>query len=37
MIANSMTPELLKKMEMEARLKHGWVEIQGSNTVVKDK
>ena len=36
MIANSMTPELLKKMEMEARLKHGWVEIQGSNTVVKD-
>ena len=36
MIAKSMTPELLKKMEMEARLKHGWVEIQGSNTVVKD-
>lgn len=37
LIANSMTSELIKKMEMEARLKHGWVEIQGSNTVVKDR
>lgn len=33
-IAESITEELLKKMEMEARLEHGWIEIQGANTVV---
>jgi len=33
-IQQSITPELLKKMEMEARLKHGWVEIQGATTAV---
>lgn len=32
-IAGSLTPELLEKMEMEARLKHGWVTIQGSNVI----
>ena len=37
LIQKSITPELLKKMEMEARLKHGWVEIQGANAVVSDK
>lgn len=31
----AITPELTKKWEMDARLKHGWVEIQGANTVVK--
>lgn len=37
-LQQSITPELLKKMEMEARLKHGWIEIQGATTaVVKDK
>jgi regulator of protease activity HflC (stomatin/prohibitin superfamily) len=35
-ISDSITPELLKQMEMEARLKHGWITIQGTNTVVKD-
>lgn len=33
-ISQSITPELLKKMEMSARLKHGWVEIQGANVLV---
>ena len=33
-ISDSITEELLKQMEMEARLKHGWIEIQGANTVV---
>lgn len=37
LLQQSITPELLKKMEMEARLKHGWVEIQGANAVVSDK
>lgn len=34
LLQQSITPELLKKMEMEARLKHGWVTIQGSTPVV---
>lgn len=34
-LGESITPELLKKWEMDARLKHGWVEIQGASTVVK--
>ena len=33
-IAQSITPELIKMKEAEARLKHGWVEVQGANTVV---
>lgn len=33
-ISDSITDELLKQMEMEARIKHGWIEIQGANTVV---
>lgn len=33
-VSKSITPELLKKMEMEARQKHGWVEIQGASAVV---
>lgn len=36
-ISDSITPELLKKMEMEARQKHGWVTIQGSGGVVVTK
>ncbi len=32
-ISKSITPELLEKMEMEARLKHGWVTVQGANVV----
>lgn len=33
-ISNSITPNLLKKMELEARMKHGWVTIQGAQAVV---
>lgn len=33
--ANSITPELIQMKEAEARLKHGWVTVQGvDNTVV---
>lgn len=35
-IANSITDELIRNKEAEARLKHGWVEIQGANAVVKE-
>lgn len=33
-ISESLTEELLRKMEMEARLEHGWVTVQGADTVV---
>lgn len=33
-IAASITDGLLKKMEMEARMEHGWVTVQGADTVV---
>lgn len=35
-LQQSITPELLKKMEMEARLKWGWVTIQGAQAVVTE-
>lgn len=36
-LAKSITPELVDMKEAEARLKHGWVEIQGvGSTVVKE-
>ena len=35
-IQQSITPELLKKMEAEARIQHGWVEITGANGVIVD-
>ena len=35
-ISESLNDNLLKKMEMEARQKHGWVTVQGADTVVKD-
>ena len=36
-ISKSLTPELIKKMEMEARQKHGWVTVKGADTtVIKD-
>ena len=34
LMTQSLTPEVLKKMELEARLQHGWVTVQGANTVV---
>ena len=33
-IASSLTSELIQMKEMEARLQHGWVTIQGASTVV---
>lgn len=33
-VADSITENLLKKEEMEARKKHGWVTVQGASTVV---
>lgn len=35
LLQQSITPELLKKMEMEARLKHGWITIQGATPLVE--
>lgn len=36
--AASITPELIQMKEAEARLKHGWITVQGADTaVVKDK
>ena len=29
-----ITPELLKKWELDARMKHGWITIQGGNPIV---
>lgn len=33
-ISASLTDELLRQMEMEARLQHGWVTVQGVSTAV---
>lgn len=35
-ISASITEGLLQKMEMEARQEHGWITVQGANTVVTD-
>ena len=35
-LSAAITPELIQKWEMEARKEHGWVTIQGVNTIVKD-
>ena len=34
LLEQSITPELIKMKEAEARLKHGWVTVQGADTVV---
>lgn len=34
--AASITPELIKMKEAEARYKHGWVTVQGAEAIVKD-
>jgi regulator of protease activity HflC (stomatin/prohibitin superfamily) len=36
-IADSITEPLLKKMEMEARQAHGWIEVQGGTVVTTAK
>lgn len=35
-VASSITDELIRMKEAEARLEHGWVTVQGSDTVVTD-
>ena len=37
LVSDSLTNELLKKMELEARLEHGWVTIQGASNVIVDE
>lgn len=37
LISSSITEELIRMKEAEARLKHGWVEVNGASTVVKTK
>ena len=34
LISQSITPELIQMKEAEARMKHGWVTIQGADTIV---
>ena len=34
LISNSITQNLIDMKEAEARMKHGWVNIQGANTIV---
>lgn len=34
-ISNSLTPELLKLKELQARYKHGWITIQGATPLVQ--
>lgn len=34
--SESITEELIRMKEAEARLQHGWVTTQGANAVVKD-
>lgn len=36
-LSESLTPQLIQKMEMEARQKWGWVTIQGANSIVVDE
>lgn len=37
LISQSITPELIKMKEAEARLKHGWITVQGADAIVKEK
>ena len=32
--SEQITDKLLKKWELDARMQHGWVTIQGANTIV---
>lgn len=36
LLSQSITPELIQMKEAEARLKHGWLTVQGADTVVTD-
>lgn len=34
LVSESITPELIQMKEAEARMEHGWIEVQGASTVV---
>ncbi|PHE70581.1 prohibitin family protein [Bacillus wiedmannii] len=34
-VQQSLTPEVLEKMEKEARIKHGWVEVNGGSVITQ--
>lgn len=36
-VSQSITDELIRMKEAEARKEHGWVEVQGADTVVTEK
>lgn len=36
LVSESLTPELIQMKEAEARLKHGWVTVQGADAVVTE-
>ncbi|MEX3713464.1 prohibitin family protein [Cytobacillus horneckiae] len=36
-VSESITPEVLKQMEMKARIKHGWITVNGAAAVVESK
>ncbi len=35
-LSDQITPQLVQKWEMEARKQHGWVTVQGANTVITE-
>lgn len=37
MLSQSLTPELLKKLEMEARMRWGWVTVNGGTAIVDQR
>lgn len=37
LLEQSITPELIKLKEAEARMKHGWVTVQGAGSVITDE
>lgn len=37
LLSESITPELIQMKEAEARIQHGWIEVQGADAVVKEK
>lgn len=37
LVSESITDELIRMKEAEARLEHGWITVQGADVVVADK
>lgn len=36
LVSENLTPELIQMKEAEARLKHGWVTVQGADAVATE-